>query len=96
MPVLRAVRLSLPLPFPSGGGLVFWHPNGAMIRHTIETFWKELHLMRGYSLVYSPHIAKLDLWKTSGHYDFYRENMYDQMAVSQSWGLRGTRRFLRV
>ncbi len=53
-----------------------------MIRHTIETFWKELHLKRGYSLVYSPHIAKLDLWKTSGHYDFYRENMYDQMAVS--------------
>lgn len=69
-----------------GGGLVFWHPNGAMVRHIVETFWKELHLQRGYNLVYSPHIAKLDLWKTSGHFDFYKENMYDQMAVSRWWG----------
>ena len=67
-----------------GGGLVFWHPNGAMVRHIVETFWKDLHLQRGYNLVYSPHIAKLDLWKTSGHFDFYKENMYDQMAVSTS------------
>ncbi|KAG1654230.1 hypothetical protein FOA52_005326 [Chlamydomonas sp. UWO 241] len=65
----------------AGGGLVFWHPNGAMVRHQIETFWKDLHIRRGYDLVYSPHIAKLDLWKTSGHYDFYKENMYDQMQV---------------
>eukprot|EP00955_Chlamydomonas_euryale_P065014 359137-Chlamydomonas_euryale.AAC.2 len=55
----------------AGGGLVFWHPKGALVRHQIETFWKDLHLQRGYNLVYSPHIAKLDLWKTSGHYDFY-------------------------
>lgn len=67
----------------AGGGLVFWHPNGAMVRHTIESFWKELHLQRGYNLVYSPHIAKIDLWKTSGHFDFYKENMYDQMAVEE-------------
>ncbi|KAG2486564.1 hypothetical protein HYH03_014734 [Edaphochlamys debaryana] len=65
----------------SGGGLVYWHPPGAMVRHLIETFWKELHLNRGYQLVYSPHIAKADLWKTSGHLDFYRENMYEQMQV---------------
>uniref|UniRef100_A0A7R9VNR4 threonine--tRNA ligase n=1 Tax=Chlamydomonas euryale TaxID=1486919 RepID=A0A7R9VNR4_9CHLO len=65
----------------AGGGLVFWHPKGALVRHQIETFWKDLHLQRGYNLVYSPHIAKLDLWKTSGHYDFYGENMYDQMKV---------------
>ncbi|KAG2446313.1 hypothetical protein HXX76_000901 [Chlamydomonas incerta] len=65
----------------SGGGLVYWHPPGAMVRHLIETFWKELHLQRGYQLVYSPHIAKADLWKTSGHLDFYRENMYEQMKV---------------
>ncbi len=65
----------------AGGGLVFWHPPGAMVRHTIETFWKDLHLARGYDLVYSPHIAKVDLWKTSGHFDFYKENMYDQMTV---------------
>jgi threonyl-tRNA synthetase len=60
---------------------VFWHPKGAIVRHHIETFWKELHLARGYDLVYSPHIAKVDLWKTSGHFDFYSENMYDQMQV---------------
>ncbi|KAI8467930.1 MAG: hypothetical protein J3K34DRAFT_428779 [Monoraphidium minutum] len=65
----------------AGGGLVFWHPAGAMVRHIIETFWKDLHLARGYQLVYSPHIAKVDLWKTSGHFDFYAENMYDQMVV---------------
>eukprot|EP00798_Chlamydomonas_sp_ICE-L_P007424 gene7424-557_t len=65
----------------AGGGLVFWHPNGAMVRHVVESFWKDLHLQRGYSLVYSPHIAKVDLWKTSGHFDFYKENMYDQMKV---------------
>jgi threonyl-tRNA synthetase len=61
---------------------VFWHPKGAIVRHHIETFWKDLHLARGYDLVYSPHIAKVDLWKTSGHFDFYSENMYDQMQVS--------------
>jgi hypothetical protein len=66
-----------------GGGLVFWHPAGAMVRHVIEGFWKDLHLARGYQLVYSPHIAKLDLWKTSGHYEYYAENMYQRMAVEQ-------------
>jgi threonyl-tRNA synthetase len=59
-----------------GGGLVFWHPKGAVIRKQIEDFmYKEL-IKRGYSFVISPHIAKNDLWKTSGHYDFYKENMY--------------------
>ncbi|KAL2651892.1 hypothetical protein R1flu_020020 [Riccia fluitans] len=65
----------------AGGGLVFWHPKGAMVRHIIEDFWKKVHLQRGYDLLYTPHVAKLDLWKKSGHYDFYRENMYDHMEV---------------
>ncbi len=52
-----------------------------MIRHQIETFWKDLHLQQGYQLVYSPHVAKIDLWKTSGHFDFYKESMFDQMQV---------------
>ncbi|KAL3699940.1 hypothetical protein R1sor_017962 [Riccia sorocarpa] len=65
----------------AGGGLVFWHPKGAMVRHIIEDYWKKVHLQRGYDLLYTPHVAKLDLWKTSGHYDFYRENMYDHMEV---------------
>lgn len=66
---------------------MFWHPRGAITRHIIETFWKDLHLQRGYDLVYSPHIAKVDLWKTSGHFDFYKENMYDQMQVN--WDKKG-------
>jgi threonyl-tRNA synthetase len=54
-----------------------------MVRHLVEDYWKSIHLADGYQLVYSPHIAKLDLWKTSGHFDFYRENMYDQMTVEE-------------
>lgn len=65
----------------AGGGLVFWHPNGAIIRHLIEDSWKKIHLQHGYKLLYTPHVAKADLWKISGHLDFYRENMYDQMNV---------------
>jgi threonyl-tRNA synthetase len=65
----------------AGPGLVHWHPKGAMIRRVIEDFWKDEHFKRGYDLVYTPHIGKLDLWKTSGHWDFYRENMYDPINV---------------
>lgn len=59
-----------------GAGIVLWHPKGAMIRHQLEHYWKEAHLANGYELVYSPHVAKLDLWETSGHNGFYRENMF--------------------
>ncbi len=64
-----------------GAGLVLWHPRGAFIRNKIEAFWKEEHLNNGYELVYSPHIAKFDLWKTSGHAGFYSENMYATMLI---------------
>ena len=64
-----------------GSGLVLWHPNGAIIRKTIEDFWRDEHLKADYKLLYSPHIAKLELWKTSGHLDFYRENMYSPMEI---------------
>lgn len=64
-----------------GSGLILWHPNGAIIRKSIEDFWRDEHLKAGYKLIYSPHIAKLDLWKKSGHWDFYRENMYSPMEV---------------
>lgn len=67
-----------------GPGLVLWHPKGAMIRLQIENFWREQHLNAGYELVYSPHVARLDLWKTSGHVDFYRENMFAPMKVEGS------------
>ncbi len=64
-----------------GAGLIVWHPNGALIRRTIEDFWLQEHYKAGYKILYTPHIAKLDLWKTSGHLDFYRENMYSPMEI---------------
>jgi len=64
-----------------GPGLVLWHPKGALVRLLIENFWREQHLKQGYELVYSPHIARLDLWRTSGHVDYYRENMFAPMTV---------------
>jgi len=67
-----------------GPGLVLWHPKGALIRLLIENFWREQHLRHGYELVYSPHVARLDLWKTSGHVDYYRENMFVPMKVEAS------------
>lgn len=68
----------------TGPGLVLWHPRGSIVRHIIETYWKDKHLAQGYNLVYSPHVARLDLWKTSGHFDFYKESMFDQMQVDCS------------
>jgi len=65
----------------AGPGLVHWHPKGAVIRRVIEDFWKDEHVKRGYDIVYTPHIAKLDLWKTSGHWDFYRESLYSPIEV---------------
>ncbi len=59
-----------------GAGLVLWHPNGAIIREEMETYWKKEHLKRDYKIVRTPHIAKADLWKISGHFDYYLENMY--------------------
>lgn len=65
----------------AGGGLVFWHPKGSKVRKKIEDFWKDAHEEGGYDVVYTPHIANLNLWKTSGHFDFYRSDMFDQMNV---------------
>ncbi|MBI4683794.1 MAG: threonine--tRNA ligase [Nitrospirae bacterium] len=64
-----------------GPGLILWHPNGAIIRKTIEDFWRQEHLNADYKILYSPHIAKLNLWQKSGHWDFYRENMYSPMEI---------------
>jgi threonyl-tRNA synthetase len=64
-----------------GPGLILWQPKGARLRNLIEEFWKEEHYRHDYDLLYSPHIAKLDMWKTSGHLDFYGENMYSSMDI---------------
>jgi len=65
----------------AGAGLVFWHPRGARIRLLIETLWRELHFAGGYELLYTPHVADIELWRTSGHLDFYRESMFGPMQV---------------
>ena len=64
-----------------GAGLVIFHPKGAVIRSVIEDFWKNEHKKRGYQYVYSPHIGKLDLWKKSGHWEFYRESLYSPIEI---------------
>jgi threonyl-tRNA synthetase len=60
----------------AGPGLAYWHPKGAVVRDAIEDFWRSEHVRRGYSLVYTPHIARAALWKASGHLDYYKDNMY--------------------
>jgi threonyl-tRNA synthetase len=64
-----------------GPGLVLWHPKGAVVRRAIEDFWKDEHVKRGYDIVYTPHIARMDLWKTSGHLEFYQDYLYSPMDV---------------
>ncbi|WP_308389295.1 threonine--tRNA ligase [Acidithiobacillus sp. AMEEHan] len=63
----------------AGGGLVFWHPQGARVRRVIEDFWRAAHTEAGYELLFTPHIAHEDLWYTSGHKDFYAESMFQPM-----------------
>jgi threonyl-tRNA synthetase len=65
----------------AGAGLVYWHPRGALIRHEIEDFWKKEHFKRGYNMLYTPHVAKLDLWNISGHLQYYRDSMYSPMEM---------------
>jgi len=65
----------------AGPGLVFWHPKGALVRKIIEDYWRNEHLSNGYELVMTPHIARQELWRTSGHLDFFTENMYEPMDV---------------
>ncbi len=67
-----------------GPGLILWLPKGATVRLQIENFWREQHQKHGYMLVYSPHVARLELWKTSGHTEYYRENMFATMQVEAS------------
>jgi len=68
-------------PEQVGGGLVLWHARGGLVRHLIEEFAKERHLAGGYDLVYTPHIGRAALWQTSGHLDFFRENMYAPVEI---------------
>ncbi len=60
----------------AGPGLIFWHPNGTVVRQVLEDFWKERHRRHGYQLVTTPHIARDELWRMSGHLEYYKDNMY--------------------
>ncbi len=64
-----------------GGGLVLWHPKGGTMRKIIEDFWDDEHEEAGYSFVYTPHIGRSQLWKTSGHLDFYKDDMYAPIDI---------------
>jgi threonyl-tRNA synthetase len=68
----------------AGPGLIFFLPKGAIVRKQLEDWMREQYLKRGYSLVYTPHVARADLWKTSGHYDFYAENMFKRMELDDA------------
>ena len=66
-----------------GPGLVVWHPKGGILRSIIEDFWRDIHYRHNYNIVYSPHIGRANLWQTSGHLDFYKENMYAPMVLDE-------------
>ena len=68
----------------AGAGLIFWHPKGAMIRKIMEDWMREECIRRGYDLVYTPHVARVDLWKTSGHEGFYSQNMFTPMELDDA------------
>ena len=68
--------------------MVIYHPKGAILRHILETFEKREHLRRGYHLVMGPTLLKTELWKRSGHFDHYRENMYFTEIDEQSYGIK--------
>src|SRR6516165_7934402 len=68
----------------AGPGLIFFHPKGGMIRKQLEDWMRDQYLKRGYSLVYTPHVARLDLWKTSGHANFYSDNMFARMELEDA------------
>lgn len=68
----------------AGPGLIFFHPKGGTVRRILEDWMRDQYVKRGYSLVYTPHVARSDLWKTSGHYNFYGENMFKRMELDDA------------
>ena len=66
-----------------GGGLILWHPKGARVRSVIEQHWRERHWAGGYEVLYTPHIGRENLWRTSGHLGFYKDSMYAPMPIDE-------------
>ncbi|MEO0091532.1 MAG: threonine--tRNA ligase [candidate division WOR-3 bacterium] len=71
-----------------GPGLMLWQPKGGMLRRIIEEYWIDLHLKSGYQIVYTPHIARGHLWETSGHFAYYKENMFTLMVEKEEYALK--------
>jgi threonyl-tRNA synthetase len=72
----------------AGPGLIFYHPKGALLRNIIEDYERKEHIKRGYQMVVTPHIMKQDLWMTSGHYEYYRENMFTMPVEEREYVLK--------
>jgi threonyl-tRNA synthetase len=72
----------------AGPGLAYWHVKGSIVRRAIEDFWRAEHVKRGYSIVFTPHIARAAMWKASGHLDFYKENMYTLSVEDEEYVLK--------
>jgi len=68
----------------AGPGLIFFHPKGGVVRRQIEDWMRDQYVKRGYSLVYTPHVMRADLWKTSGHYGFYADNMFKRIELDDA------------
>lgn len=68
----------------AGPGLIFWHPKGGLIRKEMEDWMRSEYLKRGYSLVFTPHVARVDLWKTSGHEGYFAENMFSPIELDDA------------
>jgi threonyl-tRNA synthetase len=68
----------------AGPGLIFWHPKGGLIRKEMEDWMRDEYLRRGYALVFTPHVARTDLWKTSGHAGYYAQNMFTPMELDDA------------
>jgi threonyl-tRNA synthetase len=68
----------------AGPGLIFWHPKGGIMRKLMEDWMRDEYLRRGYSLVYTPHVARRQLWQTSGHEGYYAQNMFDLMELDDA------------
>jgi threonyl-tRNA synthetase len=68
----------------AGPGLIFWHPKGGLIRKLMEDWMRDEYLKRGYSLVYTPHVSRVDLWKVSGHEGYYAQNMFTPMELDDA------------
>jgi threonyl-tRNA synthetase len=72
----------------AGAGLAFWHPKGATVRRIIQQYWEKEHIAAGYQLVLTPHIARAGLWQTSGHLEYYAENMYLMEVEKEQYVLK--------